>query len=280
MTTSSNVSVVIVSYKSEKALFTLIPSLPEDVELIIVNNHWDSHLEEIKKLKSFKEIKNSENKGFGTACNIGVKAATKDLVFLLNPDTILHKDCIDNLCKAVLEIPKASAFTPKIIGKNNKEDFKRRSILLEKKLWLKRPPSKVSEIPVMGGAAIFLKRENYIKVGGFDENIFLYHEDDDLSLRLKEDIGPLMYYPKALVSHYRGSSTSKNHNIGALKGFYMGKSRIYSMRKHNIKNYQVKSLFLAILQMLSLEILFSKRKRSKYLSFFLGVMEGLKEKQK
>ena len=40
----------------------------------------------------------------------------------------------------------------------------------------------------MGGAAIFIKKETFIKVGGFDEKIFLYHEDDDLSLRLKNEI--------------------------------------------------------------------------------------------
>ena len=148
----SNVSVIIVSFQSEAALISLFPSIPENVELIIVNNSSDQSLERLKKIKKFKEIINPENKGFGTACNIGVKEATKDFIFLLNPDTILHKDCIGNLINAVVEIPNASAFTPKILGKKNKEQFKRRSILLDKKKWLKKPPNKVSEINRWNGA--------------------------------------------------------------------------------------------------------------------------------
>jgi len=117
VTDSSNVSVVVVSFKSEKALSALLPSLPENIELIIVNNSSNLYLEDIKKPKNYQEIINVENKGFGSACNIGVKVATKDYIFLINPDTILHKECIDNLLSAVNEIPKASAFAPKIIGK-------------------------------------------------------------------------------------------------------------------------------------------------------------------
>ena len=279
MTDSSNVSIIIVSFHSESALISLLPSIPENVELIIVNNSADQNLERLKKIKKFNEIKNPENKGFGTACNVGVKEATKDFIFLINPDTILHKDCISNLTNAVAEIPNASAFTPKILGKKNTEEFKRRSILLDKKKWLKKPPNQVSEIPVMGGAAIFLKKENYLKVGGFDENIFLYHEDDDLTLRLKKEIGPLFYYPKAIITHKSGNSSSRSPYISALKGFHMGKSRVYSMRKYNIKNYRIKCFSIAILQLFSLEMLFSRRKRSKYYAFFRGVIKELREEK-
>ena len=280
MTDSSNVSVITVSFQSKAALISLFPSIPENVELIVVNNSSDSDLEGLQKIKKFKEITNLENKGFGAACNIGVREASKDFIFLINPDTILHKNCISNLINAVDEIPNASAFTPKIIGKKNKEAFKRRSVLLDKKKWLKKPPNEVSEIPVMGGAAMFLKKENYLKAGGFDENIFLYHEDDDLSMRLKEEIGPLVYYPKALINHQGGNSSSRNPYIAALKGFHMGKSRVYSMRKYNVKNYRIKCFSIAIMQLFSFEMIFSRRKRSKYYAFFRGVIDELREEKK
>jgi len=168
----------------------------------------------------------------------------------------------------------------KLLEKKNREDFKRRSILLKKNLWLKKPPDESSEIPIMGGAAIFIKKENYLRVGGFDEKIFLYHEDDDLSLRLKKEIGPLIYYPKALISHQSGSSSPRSSYIAALKGFHMGKSRIYAMRKYNIKNYKIKCIFLAFFQLFSLEMIYSHRKRSKYLAFFKGVINGIREEKK
>ena len=61
MTDSSNVSVIIVSFQSDAALMSLFPSIPENVELIIVNNSPDQNLEKLKKIKKFKEIKNPEN---------------------------------------------------------------------------------------------------------------------------------------------------------------------------------------------------------------------------
>lgn len=273
----SNVSIVIVSFNSEEKLFELFPSIPESCELIIVNNASNSLPQELKKSRDFIEIHNSENKGFGTACNIGVTKASKDFIFLLNPDTFLKDHCLENLLKVCKDFPNASAFTPKITNKKNKEDFKRRSILLNRGQWLKGPPKVLSEIPVMGGAAIFLKKTIFSEVGGFDENIFLYHEDDDLSLRLKNTVGPLMYCPQANVIHEGGNSSLRNPKTAMLKGFHMGKSRVYAMKKYKINNYKVKCLLFAIIQLMSIEMLFSKRKRAKYLAFFKGVKEELKE---
>ena len=263
----SNVSIVIVSFRSEEALSNLLPSIPLECEIIIVNN--DSPLpKKIKEIRNLFEIINSENKGFGSACNIGVKAATKDYVFIVNPDTVFENNTVIKLLQLSEKMPEASAFTPKIFNQKKLESFKRRSILLDKNKWLKTHPSKVSEIPVMGGAAIFIKKEIFIRIGGFDERIFLYHEDDDLSLRLKNEIGPLIYCPDTSIIHIGGNSSSRSPEIAKLKGFHMGRSRVYAMKKHMVKNYRFKCLFLALIQLFSLQMLFSKRKRYKYFILF------------
>ena len=272
----SNVSIVIVSFRSEEALSNLLPSIPLECEIIIVNN--DSPLpKKIKEIRNLFEIINSENKGFGSACNIGVKAATKDYIFIVNPDTVFENNTVIKLLQLSEKMPEASAFTPKIFNQKKLESFKRRSILLDKNKWLKTHPSKVSEIPVMGGAAIFIKKEIFIRIGGFDERIFLYHEDDDLSLRLKNEIGPLIYCPDTSIVHIGGNSSSRSPEIAKLKGFHMGRSRVYAMKKHMVKNYRFKCLFLALIQLFSLQMLFSKRKRYKYFAFYQGVLSGLNE---
>ena len=272
----SNVSIVTVSFKSEEALLNLLPSIPLECETIIVNN--SSPLpKKIKEIRNFSEILNSENKGFGSACNIGVKAANKDYIFIVNPDTVFENNTVIKLLKLSEKMPEASALTPKILNKKNSESFKRRSILLDKNKWLKTPPREISEIPVMGGAAIFVKKDIFKKVGGFDEKIFLYHEDDDLSLRLKSEIGPLIYSPDISIIHIGGNSSSRSPEIAKLKGFHMGRSRVYAMKKHMIKNYRFKCLFLALIQLFSLQMLFSKRKRFKYFAFYQGVLSGLNE---
>ena len=86
-----------------------------------------------------------------------------------------------------------------------------------------------------------------------------------------------MYCPQAKIFHEGGSSSSRSPSIAKLKGFHMGKSRVYAMKKYQIKNYKLKCIFFAIIQLMSVEMLFSKRKRAKYLSFYQGVMEGIRE---
>ena len=81
----SSVSVVVVSFNSEAKLFELIPSIPHECELIIVNNAENSLPKDLKSLRNFTEIKNTKNEGFGTACNIGANLATKEFLFFLNP---------------------------------------------------------------------------------------------------------------------------------------------------------------------------------------------------
>ena len=277
MVDNSNLSIVVVSYKSEKVLADLLPSIPYDSELIIVNNGPENLPQNLKNIRSFIEIHDGQNKGFGKACNVGVEAASNELILLINPDSILEKNCLVNLIEAMKRVPNASAFAPKIVNARGKEEFKRRSVLLNRKKWMKGPPSDIAEISIMGGAAIFLKKEIFIRVGGFDENIFLFHEDDDLSLRLKAQIGPLVYVPNAKIVHIGGSSSVRSPEIAKIKGFNMGRSRVYAMKKHKIKNFKLKCLFFALIQLLSLEMIFLKRKRYKYISFYQGVIKGIKE---
>jgi len=277
MSEISNVSVVIVSYKSEKALFNLLPSIPSDCELIIVNNASEILAKGLQEIRPYIELKQSKNIGFGKACNLGAEAATKEFLFFINPDTILEKNCIENLFEAYKTKPNAAAIAPKILNSKGKESFKRRSVLLSRKEWLRNPPKVLSEIPIMAGAAIFIKKEIFIKVGGFDESIFLYHEDDDLSLRLRAEEGPLFYVPNSLITHKGGSSTDRNEEIAKLKGFHMGWSRVYAMKKHKVQSYRIKCLFLSLIQLISIQMIFSRRKRFKYIYFLRGTFLALKE---
>ena len=240
MSEISNVSVVVVSYKSEKALFNLLPSIPSDCELIIVNNASEILPKGLQKIRPYIEIQQNQNIGFGKACNLGAKAAAKELLFFINPDTILEKNCIENLLKAFKTKPNAAAIAPKILDSKGKESFKRRSVLLNRKEWLRNPPKVLSEIPIMTGAAIFIKKKIFIRVGGFDESIFLYHEDDDLSLRLRVEEGPLFYVPNSLITHKGGNSTERNEDTAKLKGFHMGWSRVYTMKKHKVQSRKTK----------------------------------------
>ena len=157
-------------------------------------------------------------------------------------------------------------------GKVLRED---RYCFLNQNGWAKNILSADKQVSILSGAAIFIKKDLFLKVSGFDEKIFLYHEDDDLAIRLKKEIGPLMYINNSKVTHVGGGSSSRNTSIAALKGYYMGKSRVYAQAKHKIKGVNLRNILLASFQLISPEMILSARKRAKYIAFFKGVIEQM-----
>tara|TARA_B100001057_G_C22769482_1_gene918984 strand:- start:275 stop:1126 length:852 start_codon:yes stop_codon:yes gene_type:complete len=271
-----NISFVVVCYKSSLALKSLLLSIPKESEVILVDNSKDQETKEIAISYDCVLIENKENIGYGSACNLGAEKASGSHLLFINPDSELNPGTLDELIKATDRYPNASAFNPKIIDRTGKQDFKRRSVLLPKSEWMsKKFPTFDKDVSVLSGAAIFIKKEKFLQIKGFDEKIFLYHEDDDISIRLKNKIGNLMYIHNAVITHIGGSSSSRDESIAKIKGYHMGRSRVYAQKKHNIKAVIIRNIMLSIIQVLSPEMLFSKRKRAKYTYFLKGVFAEL-----
>ena len=271
-----NISFVVVCYKSSLALKSLLLSIPKESEVILVDNSKDQETKEIAISYDCVLIENKENIGYGSACNLGAEKASGSYLLFINPDSELNPGTLDELIKATDRYPNASAFNPKIIDRTGKQDFKRRSVLLPKSEWMsKKFPTFDKDVSVLSGAAIFIKKEKFLQIKGFDEKIFLYHEDDDISIRLKNKIGNLMYIHNAVITHIGGSSSSRDESIAKIKGYHMGRSRVYAQKKHNIKAVTIRNIMLSLIQILSPEMLFSKRKRAKYTYFLKGVFAEL-----
>lgn len=234
---NNRVTVVTVAYNSMRVLPEMLASIPVGTSIVIVDNASNNCdiKEELNVRDGMQVIHNVENLGFGTACNIGAAQAQTEFLLFLNPDARLLDGSLDALVAAADDFPAASAFNPAITDNHNRPYFKRSSVLLQD---LRKPargwPPSSREVTVLSGAALFVRRAAFEAVGGFDPKIFLYHEDDDISLRLKADCGPLYFVRDARVSHDGGNGSPRSLETAALKAFHMGCSRIYATRKHNI----------------------------------------------
>ena len=114
---------------------------------------------------------------------------------------------------------------------------------------------------MLTGAALFVRRSDFEAVGGFDPAIFLYHEDDDLSRRLRAERGPIMFIRGAEVRHLSGHSTSRNPQTAAFKAWHMGRSRVYASRKHGRLLPFTSATVSALIQLLS-PVTWSSRRTS------------------
>lgn len=232
-------SVVIVSYNVkyyvEQCIISLQWALRDiDAEIIVVDNHSRDNSPEYFDEKfgdSIRIISSNHNLGFSKANNIAIRQSDSEYVLLLNPDTIVTEESMNQVMQFMDSHPKAGGVGVRMIssqGFNAKES--RRGIPTPAVSFYKMiglcsrfPKSKrfghyyMSDIPwdeanqieVMSGAFCMLRRQALNEVGLLDEDYFMYGEDIDLSYRILMG-GWENWYVPSLILHYKGESTHKS----------------------------------------------------------------------
>ena len=208
-----NLSIVIVTLKSEKVIYDCINSINQNIPIIVVeqsnNQKFKDELE--LKYKNLKCILSKSNLGMGTGNNIGIKETKTDYVLILNPDVILEKNTLEEL---FLNLNKLSDFTILApIEKNfaNYGMFDKKSIsnqILNREREEKNYPFKVDFVD---GFAMLLNKKKFGEEIYFDENFFMYLENNDLCKRSR-DIGDLIYVvPKSKINHLAAKAVDKKY---------------------------------------------------------------------
>lgn len=273
-------SVISVCFNSSAVLESLLRTIPTTTSIVLVDNGSSDFaiIQDLANAYNALLISNQGNSGFGNACNQGARLCKTEFLFFINPDSILRPSTISLLESAADTHPKASCFNPRIINRKSKDSFKRRSCLLKPEQIMPRgTPLQATEVPVLSGAALFVRKEAFDRIGGFDPNIFLYHEDDDISIRLRTQIGQAWIIPEAQVMHLSGHSSGRSAAVSALKAWHMGRSLVYTTTKHHIKHAYRKAIFSALRQLLSPATILSKRKLWKHRAFMQGVLSARKD---
>jgi len=271
------VSIIIVNYNSGKYLYKTLKSITEKVrdisyETIVVDNaSTDSSLEGVNNFDKTKIVKLEKNVGFARANNLGVKKAKGKYILILNNDTIVFKNNIENLLQIKKEYPEYGLVAPVVLNEDRTfqlsfgkdlnlvsefftKFFSRAYYRLSFKLKNKKFFKKVDWV---SGVCFLISKELYNKVGGFDENYFIYIEDADFGKRIREKGYKILVTSKAKIIHYKGKSVSKHE---ALVSPENKRSQLIYYSKHN-SHFQ-----FIILKF----YLFSKFKIKYYLCFFTG----------
>lgn len=223
-------SVVIVSFNSEdfinRCLSSLLKYLPANSEVIVLDNaSKDETLNILSEFKSkIKIIKSDKNLGFAKGNNLAVQDTNGEYLFFLNPDTEIKKDFFQSMLAFLESNSQIGIVGPKLIMPNGEiqPSVKNLPTLLgainEFILGVKNAYSQyvpigdeLQEVETVYGAAMLIKREIFLKAGGFDEKFFLYYEDIDLCRRIKNMGKKIIYYPKAEVLHLVGATKSSQN---------------------------------------------------------------------
>ncbi len=204
-----------------------------DGEVIVVDNaSVDGTLPMLKeKFPEVTLISNKENVGFSKACNQGIAMATGRYVLLLNPDTLIEETTLVKSLGFMDKHPDAGALGVKMIdGKGNYLPESKRALPTPAVAFYKifglsslfphsptfnryylghLDENETHSVDVLTGAFMMLRKEVLDKIGGLDEDYFMYGEDIDLSYRITQAGYRNYYYPETTIVHYKGESTKK-----------------------------------------------------------------------
>lgn len=174
---SHDVTIIILTYKSKNLTIDYIKNLYKKFKIIIVDNSKDTELERlIKNSYPDVDIHLISNNGYSTQINYGVNFVKTKYFLISNPDVrgINEIDIMRFLDVAERLNNKFSALGPRYIDANPK------SIKQSKN------NEDIAELRFLSGACMFFYKKNYDLVGGFDNNIFLYFEENDYCQRSKK----------------------------------------------------------------------------------------------
>lgn len=228
-------TVISVCHNSTDVVPDMLASLPNGVLCVLVANGGDDHdtLTQLSERHGARLITSKTNMGFGRACNLGARGVDTEFLLFLHPDAILETDALTTLVLGADAHPDASAFIPRLIGADGRPLWQMPTELLRSSDQMpETEPIADCEIPSVTSAALLVRRSAFQKIGGFDPQIFLFHEDAELSLRLRQSCGPLVFLRIPVVRHFAGTSSRHSPEGAISKAYQSGRSLVYARQKH------------------------------------------------
>ncbi len=265
-----DISVVIVNYNVKDYLLQCLRSIEKakcnyNVEIIVVdNNSADGSVTFLKPLfPDVQFIELEQNIGFGRANNIGIKKSSGKYILILNPDTIIDDNTLHVMYAYMESHQEVGISGCKVLNPDGSFQYACRrgfptpwasfcklfglqSLFPKSEIFAKynqtfRSVDETYYIDSVIGAFMFVRKEVFEHIKGFDADFFMYGEDLDLCYRANKVGWKTAYVHETSIIHYKGEST-KRSSINEVKHFYEAMEIFVS------KHYSASTIFLLFLK--------------------------------
>ena len=209
------ISIIILNYNAGNLLIDCVDSIQKSVytnyEIILVDNisKDSSHKKCKEKFSSIKLIENKENLGYCEGNNVGLRIAKGEYIIVLNPDTIVDSNWLDELLEAYQNNGEG-LYQPKFLATSDNSmllstgqmiqlfgfGYSRSKGDKDEKLF-----EKIEQIDYASGTCLFTSKEILKKIGLFDPFLFAFHDDLELCWRAALNKIKSFYVPKSIVYH-------------------------------------------------------------------------------
>ena len=167
---NNKITIVINTFESGDKIQSCIDSINSEIKVLVIENSKNTNLKKQleKKYSNVECLLTGENLGYAKGNNLGLSKVTSEFALILNPDTKLEKNSIDNFFKSAKKIKEFAIIGPAKqyeFSNDNNDNIDQNEIF---------------EVSYLKGFAMFLNLKEFEKIGFFDENFFIYLEEIDL----------------------------------------------------------------------------------------------------
>ncbi len=246
------VSVIIPSHNTAALLAECIESLPADAEVIVADNaSTDGTVAMLRqRFPRVQIVELPENRGYGAACNAGARLATGEFLLFLNSDTRVEPGTLDVIAAAFRADPQIGAVACHELTMDGQTVlsccshhtlrsgisflsgyrlFRREGARYRIADWDRESDRWVDNV---SGFAWAIRREVFARVGEFDEKLFLYFEEQDYALRLRQMRFRIKYLAAARIRHH-GAASSRALGRWRLRRHWV-RSFVYLRQRHGL----------------------------------------------
>ena len=267
---SNDITIIINTFQSEDKIFHCLDSINSIYKVIIIENSnnidFKNQLE--KKYLNVKCFLTGKNLCYAKGNNFGLSKVTSKYALILNPDTTLEDKTIKNF---FITAEKINDFA--IIGPAKQDEFSDEDNNKE--------CAQVFPVHQLKGFAMFLNLDQFDEIGFFDSNFFIYLEEIDLCMRLKNHNKKIFLDKKIIINHLGGSSHNKsiNFEMELSRNWHWMWSTFYFNKKHygylNSLTQVSGKFFSSFIKMIFFTLIFKKKERKIYFQRFSGLLNSI-----
>ncbi len=287
------IGIIILNYNTWEETEVCVDSIRKftsiDYKIFIVDNNSKDNSGDIleKKYKLDDDvwvIKNLENNGYSAGNNVGIQYAEKDgcdYIFIVNSDVELLNDAFSIMLQTLKDHPECMMIGPSVMDNNHRESQLPRLVLTPRVFVFERHPfclipffAKKAERKVksdsdvtvfygsVAGCCFGIKTSDFRDVGFFDENVFLYYEEDILGYKMMAAGKKAVFDKRAKIWHKANISTNKEGS--AFVQFHRWTSVLYMLKQY-AKINKIQQISIALWNIITWDVLSIKSKKYRVL---------------
>ena len=212
MSIYNDITLIVVCFKSEELIKSNLKELKKFKTIIVDNSNSKETYNLVKDVPSIEYIKTIKNIGYGRANNLGVRNAKTPYIMIINPDVVIDSDSIGLLYEKYLSYKNVGLVAPSLYDTNNKRRTNGSISRLKKNKSKNLNVQNLAEgdtcYDFVVGCSLFMSRDFFNKIGGFDKDFFMYFEDNEICDKIYRNNKYILEIPDSKMIHREGLSSN------------------------------------------------------------------------